>query len=366
MTSRFDFNSSSPLLTWQDFCNQNSRWWNNSNQQTPHPLSHHSLEEIKKSDDLTDDEFSILRALNTSSHCITTDSQTPLFSLSLSERFFAHIRETIENIDPTDQIEGSLERFALTLYEHNKTQQFLQIPPSHFVWKQKGYLCLLTDQPHLFHLCQDPNFDIFVSTLNFPVPDTIRKTINVTQIYPLEHAEDPDFCLNFTNIHAFDDTRDRSFENHFPEIQGLPYGPTKDVRSVVIVHRNSPKSPYDAIQLRERWFSFLKHLSTVLSPPKTCQQFCKRHKQLKALDTQRRNNKRRTQSPTTKRLISLFDAKPKNYCGHCKKLISHLFLCALCGKTKCHSCSYTSFHSRSNALFAKIQICKDCYVQMFK
>jgi hypothetical protein len=266
--------------------------------------------------------------------------------------------EIIENIHPNDEIEGSIERFALNLYEKNKTQEFLKLTPSDFVWKQRGYLSLLTDKPHLFNLCQDPNFLVFVGKPGFPIPTTLHKTMNVTQIYPLEHANDPDFCLKYTNFHAFDAERDSSFENHFPEIPDLPLTELNNVCPVVIIHKNSAKSTSDAIDLRNRWFSFLKQLSTILKTPQTFGEYKRRQRQLKSRPATKGQYK-----ATRKTLVSLLDAKRNDYCKHCKLKLRSIFPCSLCGKTKCSKCSLLAYSSSSGSTFSKLQICKDCYIE---
>lgn len=248
--------------TWKTFCYDNILWWKGSSFQKEHPLSNHTLEQIEESDELTHQEMSALKKLNTSTpqtNCVTIDSQLPFFG-TLHEKAFQHIAQIIENIHPTDQVEGSVEHFARNLAQKNKTQDFLQLSHSDILAKQRAYLCLLTDNPKILEQIQNKDFLIFVSKPGLPVPDTIKKRLPVTQYYPYEHAEDPDLCLNNTNIQPFNADRDYSFENHWPPDCGLPFDDMGKVCSVVIIQKNFPKSPIDVIMLRKEWFSFLNSI----------------------------------------------------------------------------------------------------------
>ena len=250
------------LNTWETFHETNTLFWKSDpNLELEHPLSSYTLQTIKESDDLTDAEFEILKKLNTQAQCVTTDSQLPSYSTTKKENI-SHVYDIIENVHPADEIEGSVEHFALNLYQKQKTQDFLHLT-SDFVIQQKAYLCLFTTNRYIFKLLRDANkkFQVHIGTIGYPVPETLKETIPVTKMYPLSNPKDSDFCLNYTNLHAFDPERDTLIENHWSPDCGIP---AKYVRSVIIVQKKFPKDEKGAIRLRKEWFSFLEQLIPLL------------------------------------------------------------------------------------------------------
>lgn len=254
--------NNTPTNTWKTFHETNTLFWKSDpNLGLQHALSSYTLQKIKESDNLTDTEFDILKKLNTQAQCVTTDSQLPSYYTTKKESL-SHIYEIIENVHPDDTIEGSAEHFALSLYQKQKTQEFLQLN-SDFVTQQKAYLCLFTPKSYIFKLLRDTNksFQIFVGNVGSPVPETLKQTIPVTKMYPLSHPKDSDFCLNYTNLHAFDPDRDRLFENHWSPDCCIP---AKEIRTVIIVQKKFPKDEKGAVKLRKEWFSFLEQLIPLL------------------------------------------------------------------------------------------------------
>lgn len=269
------------LNTWETFHETNTLFWKSDpNLELEHPLSFYTLQTIKESDDLTDAEFEILKKLNTQAQCVTTDSQLPSYYTTKKESL-SHIYEIIENVHPDDTIEGSAEHFALSLHQKQKTQDFLQLN-SDFVTQQKAYLCLFTTKRYIFKLLRDVNkkFQVHIGKIGYPVPETLKETIPVTKMYPLSNPKDSDFCLNYTNLRAFDPDRDCLFENHWSSDCCIP---AKEIRTVIIVQNKFPKDEKGAIKLRKEWFLFLEQMIQLLKKSDTFTASQRKLKEIKRL-----------------------------------------------------------------------------------
>lgn len=250
------------MTTWNKFIEKNAQWWNGLNKEE-HPLSGYTLESIKDSDDLNHQEMIILRQLNTKSNHFTIDSQLPGFNF-ISSIVFEHFVEIIKQVQDqeTDEIEGSVERFALNLFQKNKTQEFMNLDPSTIVWNQRAYIQFYTTNstfllnPRIFQ----EDFIVHVSEPGSAVPESITTLINVTRIYPINHKTDSDLCLRYTNIQAFNLETDFGFKQHWGDDVMLPFDDMKNVRSVIIVQKKFPQSQEEVSLLRTQWIKFLQTL----------------------------------------------------------------------------------------------------------